>query len=52
MRRAGLLRSALYLVRPDGYVALADRHADPERLREYVRAGMVTRFGPPNPAGC
>jgi 2-polyprenyl-6-methoxyphenol hydroxylase-like FAD-dependent oxidoreductase len=35
MRRAGLLRTALYLVRPDGYVALADPHADPGRLREY-----------------
>jgi 2-polyprenyl-6-methoxyphenol hydroxylase-like FAD-dependent oxidoreductase len=34
MRRAGL-RAALYLVRPDGYVALADPHADPERLRHY-----------------
>jgi 2-polyprenyl-6-methoxyphenol hydroxylase-like FAD-dependent oxidoreductase len=35
MRRAGLRRAALYLVRPDGYVALADPHADPERLRQY-----------------
>src|SRR4051812_30426097 len=24
MRRCGLLRAALYLIRPDGYVALAD----------------------------
>jgi hypothetical protein len=38
MRRAGLLRSAVYLVRPDGYVGLADPHADPERLRDYLRA--------------
>ena len=35
MRSAGLARAALYLVRPDGYVALADPHADPVRLREY-----------------
>jgi 2-polyprenyl-6-methoxyphenol hydroxylase-like FAD-dependent oxidoreductase len=35
MQRAGLLRAALYLVRPDGHVALADPHADPERLRYY-----------------
>jgi hypothetical protein len=35
MRRSGLLQGALYLVRPDGYVALADPHADPERLRSY-----------------
>jgi 2-polyprenyl-6-methoxyphenol hydroxylase-like FAD-dependent oxidoreductase len=38
MRRVGLTRTALYLVRPDGYVALADPHADPERLRDYFRA--------------
>ena len=38
MRRAGLLRDAVYLVRPDGYVGLADPHADPERLRDYLRA--------------
>jgi 2-polyprenyl-6-methoxyphenol hydroxylase-like FAD-dependent oxidoreductase len=38
MRRVGLCRAALYLVRPDGYVALADRHASPERLREYMVA--------------
>jgi 2-polyprenyl-6-methoxyphenol hydroxylase-like FAD-dependent oxidoreductase len=41
MRRAGLRRSALYLVRPDGYVALADPHADPERLRRYVSTLVV-----------
>jgi hypothetical protein len=35
MRRAGLLRAAVYLVRPDGYVGLADPHARPERLRYY-----------------
>jgi hypothetical protein len=48
MRRAGLLRAALYLVRPDGYVALADPQADPERLREYLRSGMVAPFVTPN----
>ena len=36
MRRAGLEDAALYLIRPDGYVALADPHADPERLRHYL----------------
>ena len=35
MLRAGLQRGALYLIRPDGYVALADSQADPERLRRY-----------------
>ena len=36
-RRAGLARDALYLVRPDGYVALADRGADAGRLRRYFK---------------
>jgi hypothetical protein len=48
MRRAGLKRAALYLVRPDGYVALADPHSDPERLRAYFRSGgpgESVRFG-------
>jgi 2-polyprenyl-6-methoxyphenol hydroxylase-like FAD-dependent oxidoreductase len=36
MRRAGLRRSALYLVRPDGYVAFAAPETDPEQLRRYV----------------
>jgi 2-polyprenyl-6-methoxyphenol hydroxylase-like FAD-dependent oxidoreductase len=35
MSVAGLVRGALYLVRPDGYVALADPDGDPERLRGY-----------------
>ena len=35
MRRSGLVRGALYLVRPDGYVALADPDGEPERLGRY-----------------
>jgi 2-polyprenyl-6-methoxyphenol hydroxylase-like FAD-dependent oxidoreductase len=35
MRRSGLMREALYLIRPDGYVALADPGGDPERLGPY-----------------
>lgn len=35
MRKAGLRQAAVYLLRPDGYVALADSHADPRRLRQY-----------------
>jgi 2-polyprenyl-6-methoxyphenol hydroxylase-like FAD-dependent oxidoreductase len=42
MRRAGLLPAALYLVRPDGHVALADPLADPERLRNYLNAAGMT----------
>lgn len=36
MRRAGLQKDALYLVRPDGYVALADAAANAEGLRRYL----------------
>ncbi len=46
MRRAGLKRAALYLNRPDGYVALADPQADPERLRHYfAERGGLGRHG-------
>jgi 2-polyprenyl-6-methoxyphenol hydroxylase-like FAD-dependent oxidoreductase len=38
MRRAGLSRGAIYLIRPDGYIALADPNGDPERLRHYLNA--------------
>jgi len=33
---AGLERDALYLVRPDGYVALADAHQDAVALRAHI----------------
>lgn len=36
MAQHGLRRGALYLARPDGYVAFADAHADAERLRGYL----------------
>jgi 2-polyprenyl-6-methoxyphenol hydroxylase-like FAD-dependent oxidoreductase len=35
MQQAGLQKDALYLVRPDGYVALAEPSAAAERLRQY-----------------
>jgi 2-polyprenyl-6-methoxyphenol hydroxylase-like FAD-dependent oxidoreductase len=35
MSRPGLQRGALYLVRPDGYVALADATGSPEKLQRY-----------------
>ncbi|GAC1652144.1 MAG: FAD-dependent monooxygenase [Gemmatimonadaceae bacterium] len=42
--QSGLWRDALYLVRPDGYVALADAGARVETLRAYYRAhGYVRR---------
>lgn len=42
MSAAGLLQGALYLIRPDGYVALADSQARLERLRQYLaERGLV-----------
>jgi hypothetical protein len=41
MRRAGFARDALYLVRPDVYIALADSGADRDRLRRYCRKRSV-----------
>jgi len=38
MRRTGVKRNALYLVRPDGYVALAEPRGDAERLLDYLDA--------------
>jgi len=41
MSRAGLARDAVYLVRPDGYVALADPDASVSRLEAYLDARRV-----------
>ena len=46
MQRAGLQNGALYLVRPDGYVALADPAADQQRLRQYFTARAWRRGAP------
>ncbi len=48
MRKAGLMHSALYLVRPDGYVALADPDSSPERLSRYFK-GHGLRCNPGGP---
>jgi 2-polyprenyl-6-methoxyphenol hydroxylase-like FAD-dependent oxidoreductase len=48
MRGAGLQNGASYLIRPDGYVALADPAADPERLREYFAERELTPLSPPS----
>jgi 2-polyprenyl-6-methoxyphenol hydroxylase-like FAD-dependent oxidoreductase len=42
MNRAGLRRNALYLVRPDGYVALADVDASVAALTSYLDARKLT----------
>ena len=41
-KKAGLMRSAFYLVRPDGYVALADRHGGANGLRSYLAQRGLT----------
>ena len=41
-KKAGLLRSAFYLVRPDGYVALADRDGGAIGLRSYLTQRGIT----------
>ena len=56
MRRAGFVRGAIYLVRPDGYVALADPDGDPGPLGRYftrrgfpaARRDEATRIDPPS----
>ncbi|MDB4869451.1 MAG: FAD-dependent oxidoreductase [Gemmatimonadales bacterium] len=42
MRGAGLRNGAIYLLRPDGYVALADPGADLEQLRQYFVSRELT----------
>ncbi|GGY24025.1 2-polyprenyl-6-methoxyphenol hydroxylase [Rhodanobacter panaciterrae] len=46
MPRAGLMLDAIYLIRPDGYIALAAADGKPQRLRDY----LLTRYGDNNPA--
>jgi hypothetical protein len=42
MSRAGLRRDALYLVRPDGYVGLADSEGSPDTLTSYLEKRRLT----------
>ncbi len=48
MRRAGIARNAVYLVRPDGYIGFADSAGDPQRLRDYF-ADMARIKAPLSP---
>jgi 2-polyprenyl-6-methoxyphenol hydroxylase-like FAD-dependent oxidoreductase len=52
IRRTGLRRDALYLVRPDGHVALADPAARAFTLTRYLDAHLASpRGGPVSPGG-
>jgi 2-polyprenyl-6-methoxyphenol hydroxylase-like FAD-dependent oxidoreductase len=42
MGRAGLRRNAVYLIRPDGYVALADAAGNAAAVRSYLSARKLT----------
>jgi len=42
MQRVGLLKGALYLLRPDGYIALAEPNSDPQQLGQYFAARGLT----------
>jgi hypothetical protein len=49
---AGLKRDALYLLRPDSYVALADASGSPAALERYAAArGMRLGTTPSSPSG-
>jgi hypothetical protein len=41
MGQAGLKRGAVYLVRPDGYIGLADAEANPVNLERYLDSRAV-----------
>ena len=45
MARAGLRRNAVYLVRPDGYVALADAEGGAKAVTSYFDTRMLTPAG-------
>jgi hypothetical protein len=42
MSRTGLRRDAVYLVRPDGYLALADPEGSPAAVASYLDARKIT----------
>jgi hypothetical protein len=45
MGRTGLRRNAVYLVRPDGYVALADPEGSAAAVTSYLDARKITSAG-------
>jgi 2-polyprenyl-6-methoxyphenol hydroxylase-like FAD-dependent oxidoreductase len=49
MRRAGLRRNAVYLVRPDGYVGLADPTGDASAIERYLQKHQIRLAAAPGP---
>jgi 2-polyprenyl-6-methoxyphenol hydroxylase-like FAD-dependent oxidoreductase len=47
MHSAGLVRNAVYLIRPDGYVGFADRDANAAKLQQYLTDWQVRPRVPP-----
>jgi hypothetical protein len=43
--QAGLCRNAAFLIRPDGYVALAEREGNADAIASYLDARELRRFG-------
>ena len=41
MSRAGLRRNAVYLIRPDGYVGLADPGSDGSTIERYLEKHTI-----------
>jgi hypothetical protein len=41
MRRSGLRRDAVYLIRPDGYVTMVDRDGHAEALISYLDTHQI-----------
>ena len=46
MQQAGLERDSLYLVRPDGHIALAESRQNVSRLREFLSRFKIASLGP------
>ena len=45
MGRAGLIRNAIYLVRPDGYIAMVDAEAKAESISKYLDEKKIAPLG-------
>jgi 2-polyprenyl-6-methoxyphenol hydroxylase-like FAD-dependent oxidoreductase len=46
MGKAGFVRDAIYLVRPDGYIGMSDQGAEPQGLSDYFRGRGIALTAP------